>query len=98
MFCVFGDYQWVDYNLSRDWDTLTVTVGLSDVSSDRAQYGYKIYVDGLLEEEGTVRLKQAKRLVIPVKNALRLRLHWDGITCGKAGRQDAFVWGHPELS
>ena len=71
--CSDTSSKFADYNLGRHFDTFTTTVGLSDISRS-AGYQFEIWKDGTRVFVATLHRGQARRLKIPVKGILTLRL------------------------
>ncbi|MET9798526.1 protein kinase domain-containing protein [Nocardiopsis alba] len=65
---------WVEYNLSRGWDTLTATIGIDDRSSAGGTSTLTVYVDGEAAMKETLRLGETMEIEVDVTDVLRLRL------------------------
>lgn len=71
--CAAGPYQ-VQYNLSRNFEQLTATVGLSDDSNSSAQVDMQLSGDGRTLFDQTVGLGQAVPVKVDATGILRLTL------------------------
>ncbi|WJY90977.1 NPCBM/NEW2 domain protein [Corynebacterium faecale] len=70
-----GSTSFVEYNLSREYQTFTATVGIDDNARIAAQYGLvKFYVDGVLIREVRAELGDPVEVSIPLNQGLRLRI------------------------
>ncbi|MGD9529240.1 protein kinase domain-containing protein [Pseudonocardia sp.] len=95
-----GDY-WIDYDLARDWNTFTATVGLRDDDVSDATASYKVLVDNQLLASGSLTIGKTMQVNVPVTGALRLRLLINNPTVGTqncTGDKAMVLWGSPTLT
>ncbi|GAA3744351.1 NPCBM/NEW2 domain-containing protein [Salinactinospora qingdaonensis] len=71
--CYHGE-EWLEFNLSREWQTLTSTVGIADTSDSGASVTFTVYVDGEQMASETTTLGEEVALDVDVSDALRVRL------------------------
>lgn len=64
-----------EYNLSREWSTLTLVAGVSD-NSEHDEARLTISVDGTARHTGTVALGTPEVLTLNIKNGLRLSIEY----------------------
>ncbi|MEC3891989.1 protein kinase domain-containing protein [Nocardiopsis sp. LDBS1602] len=84
---------WMDYNLGRDWNTFTATIGVEDSSSSSATTTFLVLVDGEQKVTETLRLGEVKEIEVSVENALRLRVEVESDGTGVYP-----VWADPVLT
>ncbi|MBL7496078.1 protein kinase [Frankia sp. CNm7] len=94
-----NDDPWfVEFNLSRDYQRLTLTAGIDDKSETAQLYTeFKVFLDGRPLDVRSLRLGETARLDLDVTGGLRLRLEvlrqaTDGCAQSRA------VWGDPVLT
>ncbi|MGD9525246.1 MAG: protein kinase [Dehalococcoidia bacterium] len=95
-----GDY-WIEYDLARDWNTFTATVGLRDDDASDATASYKVLVDNQILTSGSLTIGKTAQVNVPVTNALRLRLLINNPTIGTSdctGAKASVLWGTPTLT
>jgi hypothetical protein len=63
-----------EYNLSRDWVTLEMTLGISDVDDASSTSLVEFFLDGTKVEEQTVAFGSTVDVAIDVTDVLRLRI------------------------
>lgn len=89
-----GDER-VEYNLARDYNELTTTVGLDDSSSSGHEVTFTVLGDEEQLETKTLGLGEDAALSVDVSDMLRLQLLIEGESCG--GESTA-VWGEPVVT
>ena len=72
--CFRGCVAWAEYNLGRDWDAFTATIGLDDNSRSGQSVTFAIYLDDEVEWQETATLGEVLDLEVDVSDALRMRL------------------------
>jgi hypothetical protein len=85
------DAQSVDYDLSRDVDSLTFGVGITDDSPVESRAQVTVTVDGVVVEAVTVGFGQRVDLSVTTANALRLTLSVAAVGVESATGDVAFV-------
>ncbi|WP_433372229.1 NPCBM/NEW2 domain-containing protein [Actinoplanes sp. CA-142083] len=65
--------KFVDYNLGRDYETFTATIGPSDISKSK-RYSFEVWVDSERVFSKSLSHGQSKKLNLSVHNGLKLRL------------------------
>ncbi|MBT8162583.1 MULTISPECIES: protein kinase [Arthrobacter] len=91
----------VEYNLGRNYQTFAATAGVSDDSqSNSSTVLVEVFADGRKVSSQTVSYGQAFPINVDMTNVLRLKIQWQGATCGKDGRAslvvgDARILGAP---
>ncbi|MEU7599532.1 protein kinase [Streptomyces sp. NPDC041003] len=84
----------VEYNLSKEWSTLDVTVGVDDYATDR-QGRLEIWVDNKSLFNKTVALNHPQKLSLDVRDGLRLLISFDKGSC--SGEGGSMVLAAPTL-
>ncbi|NYI07669.1 protein kinase domain-containing protein [Allostreptomyces psammosilenae] len=87
------DRTWVEYYLRREWDTFSVTVGMSDYSPSGSEGTFSVIADGQEIAQEHAAIGEAVRISVPVRNVLRLRL---AVECEDGDSMP--VWGDPVLT
>lgn len=72
--CYAGCVSWAEYNLSRNWETFTATIGLDDNSRSGQSVTFTIYLDGEVEWRETATLGEVLEAEVDVSDTLRMRL------------------------
>ena len=72
--CFRGCVAWAEYNLGRDWDSFTATIGLDDNSRSGQSVTFAIYLDDEVEWRETATLGEVLDVEVDVSDALRMRL------------------------
>jgi hypothetical protein len=70
---------YVEFNLSRDFDTLQTVLGFDDNAPSSAIVRAEIFADGQKLEEHDLRLGTAIPLEIDIRDVLRLRVEWTAL-------------------
>jgi hypothetical protein len=69
----------VEFNLSRDFDTLQTVLGYDDNAASNAIVRAEIFADGQKLEEHDLRLGTAIPLEIDIRDVLRFRVEWTAL-------------------
>lgn len=88
-----GDIVNWDYNLGRDWEVLTATLGVGDSSDIETRARFRVILDGNVVDEFDVQFGETVPIEVNVSGALRLRIENLFLTGGRA----VHVWGTPQL-
>jgi serine/threonine protein kinase len=94
-----GDY-WVDFDISRQWETFTAVVGVTDKSPAATSVTYTVFADTHPISSGTLTLGKAVPINVSVHNVLRLRfLYHDptALTNSCSLPRPWVAWGDPVL-
>lgn len=86
-----------EYNLARDFDVLSVTLGLDDTSATGVPVRFRVLVDGAVAFDKTYSFGQSEAVTVPVTGALRLTLETSTSSSSDDYSQVAGVFGTPVL-
>jgi hypothetical protein len=90
----------LSYNLGRDFEAVTGTLGFSDDGSSSLVVRVEFFADGRLLAKHDVRLGRTVDLALDVVDVLRLRIEWtviEGSDAAWVGIGDAQLLGDPDV-
>ncbi|WP_026118758.1 NPCBM/NEW2 domain-containing protein [Nocardiopsis salina] len=83
---------WAEYNLSRNWDTFTTSVGITDESASGETATFSVQVDGETVATESTALGELVEIEVDVSDALRMRVEVE------TDNSDVFpAWTDPTL-
>lgn len=86
-----------EYNLARDFDVLSVTLGLDDTSATGVPVRFRVLVDDTVAFDKSYSFGQSEAVTIPVTGGLRLTLETSTSSSSDDYSQVAGVFGTPVL-
>jgi hypothetical protein len=93
--CSSPHEKYAEYNLGRHYDRFQAVIGPGDTSTQT--YHFEIWLDGEREYSATLRHGQSRKIDLPVKDVLTLRVG----ACGTEPEQMAYrggVYGDPRVT
>jgi NPCBM/NEW2 domain len=89
------------WNLSRDYNKFVATVGITDTSDSDLRVQFRTYVDNTPAPAVTLRKGESRRLDVPLKRGLELRLEavrLPGSSTSVCSGPGSAAWGDPTVS
>ena len=93
--CSSSSENYADYNLGRHYENFQAVIGPGDTSTQT--YHFEVWLDGERAYSATLKHGQSRKINLPVKDVLSLRV----AACGMAAEQMAYrggVFGEPRVT
>ncbi|MFI5979806.1 NPCBM/NEW2 domain-containing protein [Streptomyces sp. NPDC051555] len=87
-----------EYDLGRDWRTLTATIGLRDDSPTGCALRFETVADGRTLDSRTLGIGQSQEITLDVAHVLRVRLQAAYASPADVTRYCHAVWGDARLT
>ena len=85
------------YSVAGIRGTFAGLVGLEDTATESLKGQVEVYLDDNKKFEGFISLGHPKRIVLPIANAVRLRLEVTFITTASCHQTDHIIWADPHI-